>query len=157
MKRVVVLGSTGSVGVNALRVIDEHPDAFHVVGLAVRSNIERLAEQIRQHHPRMVAVRDAAKVRTLAGLINGTTRIVAGVDGVRQIATLPEADIVVAAMSGSEGLLPLMDAIAAGKQIALANKEAMVMAGELIVRLQARHGARLVPVDSEHSAIFQCL
>ena len=157
MTRVVILGSTGSVGVNTLRVIAEHPDEFQVVGLAVKSQIERLAAQIAQHHPQVVAVREEASVASLAELTNGGTRLLSGLDGLRQIATWPDADLVVAAMSGSEGLLPLMDAIAAGKQIALANKEAMVMAGELLVPLVAKHGTRLVPVDSEHSAIFQCL
>ena len=157
MKRVVVLGSTGSVGVNALRVIAEHPEAFQVAGLAARSNIERLAEQIAQHRPSLAAVHDADRAAALAGRVSGATRVVAGLDGLRQAATLPDADIVVAAMSGSDGLVPLLDAIAAGKQIALANKEAMVMAGELIVRQLGHHQATLIPVDSEHSAIFQCL
>ena len=157
MKRVVVLGSTGSVGGNALQVMAEHPEAFEVVGLAARSNIDRLAEQVARHRPRQVAVWDAARASALAGRVNGASRVLAGLEGLRALATLPEADVVVAAMSGSEGLLPLLDAIAAGKQIALANKEAMVIAGELVVRLLHRHGGRLVPIDSEHSAIFQCL
>ncbi len=157
MKRVVILGSTGSVGVNALRVIAEHPEAFQVVGLAARANIERLAEQIARCRPQMVAVHDAGRAAALTSQVSGVTRVVAGLDGLRQVATLPSADIVVAAMSGSEGLVPLLEAIAAGKQIALANKEAMVMAGELIVRRLQQHGTTLIPVDSEHSAIFQCL
>jgi len=158
MKRIAILGSTGSIGVNTLAVIAEHPEEFRVVGLGARANAERLAEQVRRFHPDTVAVWETARAEALrATLGDEAPRLATGLEGLRALAADPSADIVVIAMSGSDAVLPLLDAIRAGKRIALANKESIVMAGEVIRRLLDEHGSTLIPVDSEHNALYQCL
>lgn len=156
MRRVAVLGSTGSVGHNALQVIAAHPARLQLVGVSVRSRTDALAQQLAAFHPPLVAVWDEAKAHELARR-SGRKDIGIGLDGLIRIATHPSVDTVVMAMSGREGLIPLVRAIQAGKRIALASKELLVMAGRLISRLVEEHGTTLVPIDSEHAALFQCL
>ena len=156
MKRVAVLGSTGSIGRSTLEVIARHPDRLRLVGIAARSRTDLLARQVAQAHPPLVAIWDAQRAQELADL-TGRRDVLAGPDGLLALATHPEVDLVVIAASGCEALLPLVRAIQAGKQIALASKELLVMAGSLIMRLVQEHGTTLVPIDSEHAALFQCL
>lgn len=158
MKRVSILGSTGTIGVKALAMIDPHPDSFEVVALAARSNTDLLERQIRKFSPRVVAVGSPEAAKALKGRVAGLpVEIGWGVEGLLNVATVPEADIVLAAMVGAAGLLPSLAAIKAGKDLALATKEVMVMAGELVIAEARTQGIRLLPVDSEPSAIFQCL
>ncbi|HQL00864.1 MAG TPA: 1-deoxy-D-xylulose-5-phosphate reductoisomerase [Smithellaceae bacterium] len=159
MKTVSVLGSTGSIGVATLDVVLKNPKRFKIASLAAGKNIRLLASQIELFRPAMVSVatsKDAEALRSLVGR-RRRTEILIGQEGACQVAASPNADIIVAAISGAAGLLPTLAAIEAGKDIALANKETMVMAGS-IVRQRAKHkGVKILPVDSEHSAIFQCL
>lgn len=159
MKSVSVLGSTGSIGVATLDVVLKNPKRFKIASLAAGKNIRLLASQIELFRPAMVSVatsKDAEALRSLVGR-RRRTEILIGQEGACQVAASPNADIIVAAISGAAGLLPTLAAIEAGKDIALANKETMVMAGS-IVRQRAKHkGVKILPVDSEHSAIFQCL
>lgn len=154
MKGIALLGSTGSVGVNTLRVIESHPDSFRVVGLAARSNISVIHEQVLKWKPRYVALSDKEACRSFQS--NGG-QLMAGLEGIRELVVQPEVDLVVAASSGSSCLVPVLDAIRAGKHIALANKEILVMAGDLLMQEARRRGVSIIPIDSEHSAIFQCL
>ncbi|MDX1763169.1 MAG: 1-deoxy-D-xylulose-5-phosphate reductoisomerase [bacterium] len=156
--RVTILGSTGSVGVNALKVIEAHQDQFKVVGLTAHRNIELLAEQIRRFRPKTAAVGDAAEGQQLARLLGDTpVKIGAGVEELIRCATAKEAHVVVSAIVGAAGLVPTLAAVEAGKRVALANKETLVMAGRLVMAEAKRCGAEIIPVDSEHSAIYQCL
>lgn len=156
MRRIAVLGSTGSVGRNTLDVIARYPEQLQLVGVAARSRVDLLAEQLRQFAPPLVAVWEPGKAQELARLTGRDTALV-GLEGLIQLATHPEVDTVVVATSGHDALIPLVRAIQAGKRIALASKELLVMAGELIMRLVQEHGTSLVPIDSEHAALFQCL
>ncbi len=158
MKRIAVLGSTGSIGVSTLDVVGRFPEKFRVVALAAGKNLTKLIEQIRYFQPRLVSLsqeEDAKKLRQELPDFEGD--IVWGVDGLHAIATHEDADMVMAALVGAIGLPPTLAAIRAGKDVALANKEALVVAGELMTREAAQHGVRLLPVDSEHNAIFQAL
>ena len=157
MNRVAVLGSTGSIGTSALDVIASHPDRVSLFGIAAHSRIERLAQQIAQYQPRIVAVLDTEKAAQLRGQYNGSPVILEGVEGLIRLATHPDVDTVVVGTSGRDALVPLLRAIEAGKRIALASKELLVMAGELIMDAVRRHQTTLVPVDSEHAAVFQAL
>lgn len=158
MKRVSILGSTGTIGVKALAMIDLHRDAFEVVSLSARENIDLLEQQIRRFSPRMVAVGTAKAATVLKERVKDIpVEIGWGDDGVQNAATVPETDIVLTAIVGAAGLLPSFAAIKAGKDLALSTKEVMVMAGELVIAEARARGIRLLPVDSEHSAIFQCL
>jgi len=159
MKNISILGSTGSIGVNALDVITSNPSSFRVVALSAKENTFLLKKQIERFKPNIVAVIDSKHAQELENMIDPelTTEILFGSDGYREVATLKEADMVISAMVGSAGLIPTMEAIDAGKDIALANKETMVMAGDIITRKAQKKGVRILPVDSEHSAIFQCL
>lgn len=157
MKKVVVLGSTGSIGLNALRVIRHLKDRFRVVGLAARSQIDVLEAQAREFAPEVIAVFDHQKARELQKRLNGI-RVVAGIEGLCEVAALNGVDIVVSAMVGTIGILPTLCAMEAGsKRIALANKEVLVSAGEIFMKKVAEKHIELVPIDSEHSALFQCL
>lgn len=156
MKRVAVLGSTGSIGRSTLDVIARHPDRLRLVGIAARSSIELLAEQLAAFRPPLVAVWDAERAAEFSRVTSGH-QVLTGAEGLAALATHPDVDIVVVATSGCEALLPLVRAIQAGKRIALASKELLVMAGELIMGLVREHGTSLVPIDSEHAALFQCL
>ncbi|MGZ6248682.1 MAG: 1-deoxy-D-xylulose-5-phosphate reductoisomerase [Syntrophales bacterium] len=159
MKNISILGSTGSIGVNALDVIWNNPTKFRVVALAAHKNVGLLAEQIERFKPKIVSVVDKEHAAKLKKIIKaaGGTEILHGAGGYRDVACIREADMVVSAMVGSAGLIPTMEAIEAGKDIALANKEVMVMAGSLVVERALEKGVNILPVDSEHSAIFQCI
>ncbi len=158
MKRVVVLGSTGSIGVNTLKVVEDHPDEFQVVGLAAGSRVEDLAAQVRICGPRAVAIRDASRVEEFRRLASSDgLKICAGDEGVTELAAMDGVDIVVVAITGAAALAPTLAAIQRGRTIGLANKETLVMAGELVMRTAEAHKAPIIPIDSEHSAIFQCL
>jgi 1-deoxy-D-xylulose-5-phosphate reductoisomerase len=158
MKTIVILGSTGSIGTSTLDIVERFPDEFRVAGLTAGTNDEKLEEQIRRFKPRMVALSNesaAARLRQrCAGL---SVEILSGTDGVAQVASVPEAEMVISAIVGGAGLVPTLTAIRAKKHIALANKEPMVMAGKLMQEEARKHGVRIFPVDSEHSAIFQSL
>jgi 1-deoxy-D-xylulose-5-phosphate reductoisomerase len=156
MKKVSILGSTGSIGRSTLEVIRKYPNRFEVVALSTGRNIELLLEQIREFRPKIVAVSDHERAETLRTHISDV-EVLSGVDGLLSVASFQEADFVVSAISGSAGLLPTLQAIRAGKTIGLANKETLVMAGEIVKRELQLYNSKLIPVDSEHSAIFQCL
>ncbi len=156
LKRIAVLGSTGSIGKNTLDVASCHPDRFRVSALAVNSNIRELESQINKFRPDVVAVSDESAAEELKkkGL---PVEVLAGEKGLIEIATLDGIDMVVSAIVGSAGLMPTYAAVRAGKELALATKEALVMAGEIIMSEASRKNVRIIPVDSEHSAVFQCL
>lgn len=161
MKRLAVVGSTGSVGQNTLRVVEHLSGRFRIFALAANSAVDRLAEQTAAFHPAVVAITDASRVGEFRDRCRrqGTAipEVVTGEAGLRQIASASEVDIVVSAAVGAAGLVPTYAAVAAGKAVALANKEAMVVAGELLRRTAEKSGAQIIPVDSEHSAVDQCL
>lgn len=157
MKKIAILGSTGSIGTQTLEVVRENKD-IEVLGLAAGKNIELLEQQIREFHPVCVAVWSEGKAKELKVKIADTdTRVVTGMEGLIEIATLEKAEILVTAIVGMIGLRPTIAAIQAGKDIALANKETMVTAGHLIMPMAKEYNVRILPVDSEHSAIFQSL
>ena len=158
MKKIAILGSTGSIGTQTLDVIRAHSDELEVVALAAGSNKERLKEQIREFHPELVSLSDEKKAQELKEELAGeAVEVVCGMDGLIEVAGIDSADVVVTAVVGMVGLLPTMAAIKAGKDIALANKETLVTAGHLIIPMAREYGVSILPVDSEHSAIFQCL
>ena len=159
MKTLSLLGSTGSIGMNVLAVVRQFPDRFRVAGLSAGRRIDLLAEQVREFLPEVVSIADPALADRLAALLPPDCRpeILSGAEGNRRVATLPVADMVVSAVVGAVGLLPVLAAIEAGKDVGLANKETLVMAGRLIMAAVRDHGVRLLPIDSEHSAIFQAL
>ena len=158
MKSIVILGSTGSIGTNTLDIVERFPDEFRVVGLTAGNNDEMLAEQVRRFRPQAVAMStEAAAVRLRERCSGLPTEIVSGQAGLARVASLPDAELVVSAIVGGAGLVPTLAAIRGKKHIALANKEPMVMAGQLMQEEARRAGVRIFPVDSEHSAIFQSL
>ncbi|HEX6825479.1 MAG TPA: 1-deoxy-D-xylulose-5-phosphate reductoisomerase, partial [Nitrospiraceae bacterium] len=158
MKTIVILGSTGSIGTSTLDIVDRFPEEFRVTGLTAGSNDEKLEEQIRRFKPRLVALSDASAADRLRQRCAGLpVEILAGEEGLIQVASALEAELVISAIVGGAGLVPTLAAIRNGKQIALANKEPMVMAGKLMQDEARRYGVRIFPVDSEHSAIFQSL
>ena len=155
---VAILGSTGSIGTQTLDVIDRHSELFEVYALTAHSNIDLLVEQARIYRPEVVAIADERHYKTLREALDGLPiKVFAGADSICQIAAMSPIDTVVTAMVGYSGLLPTVRAIEAGKKIALANKETLVVAGELVTDLALRNRVDIVPIDSEHSAIFQCL
>lgn len=156
MKRICILGSTGSIGQSSLSLVDLYPDRFQVVALAAHSNLELLAEQIRKYRPMAVALFDRQAAARLRQYDPGIP-VGEGVQGIIEVATLPEVEMVLAAIMGAAGLLPTYYALSACKDVALANKETLVMAGELVRQVVASRQVALVPVDSEHSALHQCL
>lgn len=157
MKRIAILGSTGSIGTQTLEVVRENGD-IEVLGLAAGSNITLLEEQIRQFHPRLAAVWSEEKARELRTRIADTdTKVVSGMDGLIEVSILKDTEILVTAIVGMIGIRPTIEAIKAGKDIALANKETLVTAGHIIMPLAAEKNVSILPVDSEHSAIFQSL
>jgi len=157
-KGIVILGSTGSIGVSSLDILGRHPDRFEVVGLTAWGNVEALKAQIIRHRPKLVAVGDEDKADLLRddADLKGTD-VVWGTEGLLEVATVEGADMVVSAIVGSAGLVPTFAAIQAGRDIALANKETLVAAGRIVMDEVRRRGVSLLPVDSEHSAIFQSL
>lgn len=156
-KRIAILGSTGSIGVQTLEVIAALPEYFEVVALAAGSNVRLLAEQIKRFRPQLAVLHDCEAAAKLQNDYRNCCEIMSGEAGLIAVASHPDADIVVTSLVGIAGLLPTLAAIRAGKDIALANKETLVAAGCLVQREVYRHQVRLLPVDSEHSAIFQCL
>lgn len=158
MKKIAILGSTGSIGTQTLDVVRAHSDELEVVALAAGSNKERLKEQIREFHPELVRLSDERKAQELKEELAGeAVEVVCGMDGLIEVAGIDSADVVVTAVVGMMGILPTMEAIRKGKDIALANKETLVTAGHLIIPMAREYGVSILPVDSEHSAIFQCL
>ena len=160
-KQITILGSTGSIGLSALDVVTQHPDRFKVIALGAGTNAEVMADQVRRFHPLRVCMATEEAAGKLSGILgkggaNGT-EILYGPEGMKQLAASPEADSVLSAIVGAAGLEPTLAAIDAGKQICLANKETLVTAGELVLRRVTEKGVELLPVDSEHSAIFQAL
>lgn len=156
-RRVVILGSTGSIGRSALKVAREIPDRMEVVGLAAAGNVEGLAEQARATGVRHLALFDPVRAAELRGRIGKDVAVGSGQEGLLELATLPGADMVLIAIVGVAGLKPALAAIEAGKDIAVASKEILVMAGETIMEAARHKGVHVLPVDSEHNAIFQCL
>ncbi|MDQ7849554.1 MAG: 1-deoxy-D-xylulose-5-phosphate reductoisomerase [Armatimonadota bacterium] len=156
MRRLVLLGSTGSIGRATLEVVD-HLGDVQVVGLAARRNVEGLAAQVARYRPQAVAVEDVASAHRLRGLLPAGTALLAGPEAIAELAAHPAADMVLVAVVGIAGLVPTLAALRAGKDVALATKEALVAGGSLVMAQARARGAALLPVDSEHSAIFQCL
>ena len=157
MKKIAILGSTGSIGTQTLEVARNNGD-LEVVSLAAGSNIKKLEEQIREFHPKTAAVWSEEKAKELRAAVRDLdVRVVSGMDGLIEVCTAPEAEIVVTAIVGMIGIVPTIAAMKAGKDIALANKETLVTAGHIIIPLAKETGVKILPVDSEHSAIFQCL
>jgi len=160
MRGLVVLGSTGSIGESTLDVAGRHPGRFRIVALAARSNQERLFQQCQRCRPEYAALLDRAAAAKLGARLAAEgipTQVLAGPEALVTVATLPQAELVMAAIVGAAGLAPTLAAAAAGKQLLLANKEALVLAGPLLIEAARASGARILPVDSEHNAIFQCL
>ncbi|MCI5142936.1 MAG: 1-deoxy-D-xylulose-5-phosphate reductoisomerase, partial [Candidatus Electrothrix sp. ATG1] len=159
MKSISLLGSTGSIGKNVLNVVRSFPDRFRVVGLSAGRNIEELAAQVQEFQPECISVADQALAAQLIALLPEEYRdsIFWGDEGNQRVAVVPAADMVVSAVVGAVGLLPTLAAIAQGKDVGLANKETLVMAGRLVMEAARRHKVALLPIDSEHSAIFQAL
>ena len=158
MKKIAILGSTGSIGTQTLDVVREHSDELQVVALAAGTNKERLKEQIKEFHPKLVSLSDEKKAQELKEELAGEqVEVVCGMEGLIEVAGADSADVVVTAVVGMMGILPTMEAIKKGKDIALANKETLVPAGHLIIPMAKEYGVSILPVDSEHSAIFQSL
>ena len=159
MKRIAILGSTGSIGRSALAVVDAHPSRLQVVALAAGDNASLLAEQIETYKPRVAAIATAGGLDRLRASLSpaAPAQVLAGADGLRAVATHPDVDIVICASAGTAGLEAVLAAIEAGKTIALANKEVLVMAGALVTEAAHRCGVSILPVDSEHNAIHQCV
>ncbi|MEO3679494.1 1-deoxy-D-xylulose-5-phosphate reductoisomerase [Rheinheimera fenheensis] len=160
MRQVVVLGSTGSIGISTLSVLAAHPQDYQVLALTAASQTDKLLAQCLAVKPRYAALLDVAAAKALAQALKqagSKTEVLSGIDGLCQLAAHPDADIVMAAIVGSAGLLPTLAAVEQGKTVLLANKEALVMSGELFISKVKQHGATLLPIDSEHNAIFQCL
>ncbi|MCG8366040.1 MAG: 1-deoxy-D-xylulose-5-phosphate reductoisomerase [Pseudanabaenales cyanobacterium] len=160
MKAITLLGSTGSIGTQTLDILLQHPEQFRLVGIAAGRNVELLASQARQFRPKIVAIRQADKLPELKAAIadlDPQPILLAGEEGIVEVARYGDAEVVVTGIVGCAGLLPTIAAIEAGKDIALANKETLIAGGPVVLPLLKKHGVKLLPADSEHSAIFQCL
>jgi 1-deoxy-D-xylulose-5-phosphate reductoisomerase len=160
VKAITLLGSTGSIGTQTLDIVEQYPDQFQIVGLAARSNVELLAQQIRQFRPQIAAICDTSQLPRLEEALADLSPqplLLAGEEGVVEVARYGNSEAVVTGIVGCAGLLPTIAAIEAGKDIALANKETLIAGGPIVLPLIQRHGVKLLPADSEHSAIFQCL
>ena len=157
---ITVLGSTGSIGVSTLDVVDRHPDRYRVVALTANSDVEGLLAQCLRFAPKVAVMADEASARRLAEALAGqgsATEVLCGLHGLETVAAMPEAQYVMAAIVGAAGLLPTLAAVRAGKRVLLANKEVLVMAGRLFMAEARQYGAEILPIDSEHNAVFQCL
>jgi 1-deoxy-D-xylulose-5-phosphate reductoisomerase len=160
MKQITVLGSTGSIGISTLDVIGRHPDAYKVVALTANRSIKKLYQQCLQYRPKYAVMSDAVSAAQLARQLKKEApeiEVLSGLEGLESVASLPEADYVMAAIVGAAGLRPALAAVRAGKRLLLANKEALVVSGHLFMDEVARSGAEILPIDSEHNAIFQCM
>jgi len=157
LKNICLLGSTGYIGTNSLKVIRQNPDEYRIIALGAGKNLDILTEQVKEFRPRFAAVINSDLARELRARLNHSfdTEVLFGTEGYSQIAALSEVDLVIAAMTGSSGLLPTYSAITAGKDVALANKEALVIAGSVLTQESQRNGVNIIPIDSEHSAILQ--
>lgn len=156
-KKVVILGSTGSIGTSALKVARDIPERMEVVGLAAHSSVQVLAEQAREFGVRHLCIFDSSKAAELQRSVPSGTRVLTGLEGLCELASLEEADMVLVSIIGTAGLKPTLCAIEAGKDLAIASKEILVMAGEVVMNKAREKGINVLPVDSEHNAIFQCL
>ncbi len=157
MKNVVLLGSTGSIGTSTVKVAEDLPERIRLIALAAGNNSELLLDQTRKHQPAAISIHDPAKAIELREALGTACEVFFGAEGLLKLAALPEADIVLIAIVGTAGLQPALAAIRAGKDIAVASKEILVMAGEIVMNEARKYGVRVLAVDSEHSAIFQCL
>jgi len=157
MKRVSILGSTGSIGCSTLAVVDAFRDELNVIGLAAGSNIELLARQVAQYRPELVSVREEADVARLRALVRDPVEIVFGAEGAGAVASMEGADVVIAGIVGAAGIPPVHAALKAGKRVGIANKEVLVAAGDVMTRTAREHGGEILPVDSEHNAVHQAL
>ncbi len=157
-KGITILGSTGSIGTQTLQVIDQQPERFKVIGLSANTNIDLLEKQVRKYKPAVIAVKDEGKAREIKERLKGSKiKILAGEDGLNELSAWPDSSLVVMSVVGFSGLRPTLSAVEAGKTIALANKETLVAGGRLVMEKAREKGTAILPVDSEHSAIFQCL
>ncbi len=157
MKKILIFGSTGSIGVNSLNVISQLRDDFKVIGLTANSNIELLEKQVKKFSPEIIAVRDEEAAKKIKNKLPSKCNLLIGDKGLLEAASKEDYDIFIGAMVGFAGLSPTLEAIKRGKRIALANKETLVVAGELVTDLCREYNSEIIPVDSEHSAIYQCL
>jgi 1-deoxy-D-xylulose-5-phosphate reductoisomerase len=157
MKKILILGSSGSIGINTLNVVRNFPDKFRVIGLSVNSKIDTLEQQIKEFHPEFVVVTNESKAIELKSNIGNLCEVFAGNDGLLKVSSEKDYDVLLGAIVGFAGLAPTIEAIKRGKRIALANKETLVVAGELVTKLILENSSEIIPVDSEHSAIYQCL
>jgi 1-deoxy-D-xylulose-5-phosphate reductoisomerase len=160
VKAITLLGSTGSIGTQTLDIVRQHPNRFRIVGIAAGSNVELLAQQVQEFRPEIVAIANQEKFQELKEALSGLDyqpQLLAGEEGLVEVARYGDAESVVTGIVGCAGLLPTIAAIEAGKDIALANKETLIAGGPVVLPLVAKHGVKLLPADSEHSAIFQCL
>jgi 1-deoxy-D-xylulose-5-phosphate reductoisomerase len=158
MKKISLLGSTGSIGVNTLDVVDRNPESFQILAMSAGSNVELFAEQVRKFKPKVASLYDITKIAALKERVADLdVEIIPGEEGSIAVATLPESDVVVSGVVGSAGLVPAIEALKAGKNLALANKETLVIAGELVLKEAEKTNSKIIPIDSEHSAIFQAL
>ena len=156
MKKLTILGSTGSIGRSTLDVVSRFPENYKVTALSAGRNIELFEQQIRSFRPEVVAVADKKSADKLGKRINGI-EILSGAEGINSVASYADSDLVISSIVGSAGLMPTLSAIRAGKTVGLANKEALVMAGEIVMRESKKKRIKIIPVDSEHSAVFQCM
>ncbi|MEN3038708.1 MAG: 1-deoxy-D-xylulose-5-phosphate reductoisomerase [Candidatus Kryptonium sp.] len=157
MKNIAILGSTGSIGKNAIEVVQKFPDRFRITYLAVNKNIDLLFEQVKSLKPKGIVIFDKQKAEEFSNFVNGEIEVLSGEEGLLEIVSRDDVDIVLNSLVGFSGLKPTIKAIESRKRIALANKETLVVAGEIITKLIKENGVELIPVDSEHNAIFQCL
>ena len=157
MKKIAILGSTGSIGTSSLEVIAELSDQFTVTYLTAHKNIDLLRKQIDRFRPKGVVVHEDCSASVLRNLMNGSTEVLTGEEGLEEIVGRDDVDLVISSLVGFAGLKPTIEAIRHGKTVALANKETLVVAGAIITKMLKEHGVRLIPIDSEHSAVLQCL
>lgn len=158
MKNIVILGSTGSVGTQALDIIRQARERFNIIGLSCNSSLDKIVDQVEEFNPKYVAVYDEKNFQALKSMLaHKETKVLSGMNGLIEMATADEVDVVLTSVVGNIGLVPTIEAIKAGKDIALANKETLVTSGSIIMPLAEEMGVQILPVDSEHSAIFQCL
>jgi len=156
-QNLVILGSTGSIGRQALEVVDRHPDKYKVLALAAKDELELLNEQVKKYQPRAVALGDPENYRQFKDMVGDKLQLSCGVEGMCELASLDDVDTVLVALSGAVGIEPTLAAIKKSRRIALANKETLVAAGDIVMAAAREYQASIIPVDSEHSAVFQCL
>ncbi|MCS1351298.1 1-deoxy-D-xylulose-5-phosphate reductoisomerase [Mechercharimyces sp. CAU 1602] len=157
MKRISILGSTGSIGQNTIEVVSAHPESFEIVALAAGSNVPAMVEQVRRTRPKLISMASKEAAEQVRREVDSSVQVMFGEEGLLAVATCSASNYVVSAIVGSQGLTPTLAAIEAGKTIGLANKETLVMGGAIVTKVAREHGVEILPIDSEHSAIFQCL